>query len=66
MHYILLALILNANTGYPTALQRVGDPFDTPEACLKAQADQPIEKTKDVKVRVYLCIREDQLGEATT
>jgi hypothetical protein len=66
MHFILLAFLLNVQTGQPTSMERIGAPFGTPEACVQAQTDQPIQKAAEGHIKVFICVREDQLHETTT
>jgi hypothetical protein len=66
MHFILVAFLLSTQTGQPTSMERIGIPFDTPEECVKAQTGQPIQKAADGGVKVFICVREDQLHEVTT
>jgi hypothetical protein len=66
MHFILVAILLSTQTGAPSGYERIGAPFDTPAECVKAQTDQPIQKAAGGRVRVFLCVRQDQLHEQTT
>jgi hypothetical protein len=67
MHFILVAFLMNVQSGVLSGYERVGTPFDTPEECVKVQEAQPIQKaTNGGGVKVFLCVREDQLHEVTT
>jgi hypothetical protein len=66
MHFILVAFLLNVQTGALSGYERVGAPFDSPAECVKAQTDQPIQKAAGGRVRVFLCVRQDQIHEQST
>jgi hypothetical protein len=66
MHFILVAFLMNVQSGVLSGYERVGSPFDTPDECIKVQEAQPIQKAANGGVKVFLCVREDQLHEVTT
>lgn len=65
MNFILIAFILNATTGQPLGFDRI-QTYATPQECVAAMNEGHIEHATDGKIRSFMCVREDRLGEATT
>ena len=65
MSFVLIAWILSATTGEPSGFERI-DSYPTAQACIDVMNEGKIEHVTDGKIRSYQCVREDQLGEATT
>lgn len=64
MKFILIAWILNISTGEPAGFDRI-ETYSTPEQCITALSEGRISRAADGKIRSYLCVREDALGEVT-
>lgn len=65
MNFVLVAWTLNALTGEPQGMEQIHS-YPTPQGCIEALNEGRIEHVTDGKIRSYQCLREDQLGEATT
>lgn len=57
MTWVLLAIVLNAQTGEPVKFETLRS-FDEPAACVRAAVEQGPQKVTDGTVRVFLCARD--------
>lgn len=61
--YVLVAVWLNIQTGFPQNVQKLDLPPASADDCIRAQLAQPAEKPKDGQIKIYGCVPQWMLGE---
>lgn len=60
--YVLVAIWLSAQTGFPEDWKRIGVPVPA-EKCIELQLAQPAEHAKAGMIKIYGCVPQSFFGE---